>query len=164
MPQTDPGAGAPGGHDRRKRARAEQQDFRPRTRGVRARLHGSSRARACGSSSHESRAWRQPRWPSPARARAARGSWRSRKRKRWSRRGETAVTLLAREARTGRRRPDTGLRSPGAHPCARGRRELQEGDLSARQPARRGAAVCFIKASSVPPAPCLNHPHRWPLR
>lgn len=45
MSQADPGAGAPGGHDRRKRARGEQQDFRPRTRAVRARLHGSSRAR-----------------------------------------------------------------------------------------------------------------------
>lgn len=125
-PQTDPSAGALGGlDDHRKHARAREHaekrgrartrccqaqgvtrrpHFRPRTRGLRTRPHDSLHSRVRGSRSHKSRAWRQPKRPSPVRdARAAHGSWRRRgKRKRWSWRGETAVTPLAREVRSPR--------------------------------------------------------------
>lgn len=181
-PQTDPSAGALGGlDDHRKHARAREHaekrgrartrccqaqgvtrrpHFRPRTRGLRTRPHDSLHSRVRGSRSHKSRAWRQPKRPSPVRdARAAHGSWRRRgKRKRWSWRGETAVTPLAREVRSPRA-PGEG-HVPGRVvtvsckrvTCPRGNHLT--GEL---------LSVLLRVARSRHP-PCPNQPHTWPLR
>ncbi|CAI9161164.1 unnamed protein product [Rangifer tarandus platyrhynchus] len=117
-PQTDPSAGALGGlDDHRKHVRARTRGeaearthtLLPGPRGDPATPLPATNPRAENTSARQftlacprkqkskSRAWKQPKRPSPVRdAHAAHGSWRRRgKRKHWSRSGETAVTPLA---------------------------------------------------------------------